>query len=176
MIDFKSTGTPRMHLFIGDPGQACNIAWKISSELGHAYEVKVFQGSRMRTKAGLFQEFAAALQFPYYFGNNWDALHDCLEDLQWLPADGYVLFLSDSAQLLAEDHNAVTILLQVLAQAAEYWATPMTAEHKEVRNRQAKPFHVVFNCLSEQETAMRDKLSCFPYSRSEFPLKNQLDH
>jgi len=35
----------------------------------------------------LFEAFAAQLDFPDYFGRNWDALYDCLTDLDWLPAD-----------------------------------------------------------------------------------------
>jgi hypothetical protein len=31
------------------------------------------------------------LAFPAWFGHNWDALADCLTDLSWLPAAGYVL-------------------------------------------------------------------------------------
>ncbi|MFD7158495.1 barstar family protein [Kribbella sp. NPDC059898] len=30
--------------------------------------------------AGLFDEFAATLQFPYCFGENWDGLGDCVSD------------------------------------------------------------------------------------------------
>ena len=31
---------------------------------------------------------AAALEFPDWFGHNWDALSDALNDLSWRPADG----------------------------------------------------------------------------------------
>ena len=37
-------------------------------------------------KATLLARFAAALQFPDWFGHNWDALADCITDLSWLPA------------------------------------------------------------------------------------------
>ena len=39
----------------------------------------------------LFRALASALQFPDYFGHNWDALEDCLTDLSWLAAEGHVL-------------------------------------------------------------------------------------
>lgn len=100
MIDFTGIGIPRMHVFIGDASQFCNATWKISGQLPKTYQVKILQGNRMRTEAGLFQEFAAALQFPYYFGSNWDALDECLSDLEWLPADGYLLFLSEAQRVL----------------------------------------------------------------------------
>jgi RNAse (barnase) inhibitor barstar len=33
--------------------------------------------------------------FPAYFGFNWDALEDCLNDFSWLIAEGYVLVFQD---------------------------------------------------------------------------------
>lgn len=38
---------------------------------------------------------ALALDFPEWFGGNWDALADCVSDLSWKPADGYVLLLEN---------------------------------------------------------------------------------
>jgi len=38
----------------------------------------------LQTKAELLSYLARKLDFPYYFGRNWDALADCLHDLSWL--------------------------------------------------------------------------------------------
>jgi RNAse (barnase) inhibitor barstar len=59
------------------------------------------RGSRCRTSAGLFDELAAVLQFPAYFGGNWDALRDSLNDFR-VAADAIVLVFSDFSQVLAE--------------------------------------------------------------------------
>jgi len=56
------------------------------------------RGSRMRTKQGLLDEWAAAAQFPPHFGSTWDALRDALSDL---PEGGTFLIL-DADQLLQE--------------------------------------------------------------------------
>jgi hypothetical protein len=40
-----------------------------------------FQAKDLRDEQAVFQEFAAQLQFPGYFGRNWDAVVDCLDDL-----------------------------------------------------------------------------------------------
>jgi Barstar (barnase inhibitor) len=43
-----------------------------------------FDGTEMTDKELLMQEFAVVLNFPGYFGANWDALADCLSDVEWL--------------------------------------------------------------------------------------------
>ncbi|WP_233257717.1 barstar family protein [Micromonospora sp. S4605] len=54
------------------------------------------------TDAGhVFYEFSDALLFPGYFGWNWDALSDCLRDLSWLPADGYLIVIENAPRLLS---------------------------------------------------------------------------
>ncbi len=44
-------------------------------------------------KAALLDRIATALHFPEWFGHNWDALADCLDDLGWLAEPGCVLVL-----------------------------------------------------------------------------------
>ncbi|MCK0510774.1 barstar family protein [Aromatoleum buckelii] len=55
-------------------------------------------------KADFLARIAAGLHFPDWFGQNWDALADCLADMAWLPADGYVIILehADRFRVAAE--------------------------------------------------------------------------
>lgn len=72
------------------------------------------RGERLRTRAALLEEWAAAVPFPPHFGGNWDALRDCLADL---PAGGTFL-VQDAEQLLLEAEPADgALLLAVLKQA-----------------------------------------------------------
>jgi len=74
------------------------------------------------TRPGLFTGFAAALRFPEWFGANWDALADCLTDLSWLEAPGYLLVLRDATVLRRRLGQAdFDILVGVLNEAAANW-------------------------------------------------------
>jgi RNAse (barnase) inhibitor barstar len=59
------------------------------------------KGSAMKTKAGLFKTLAKALEFPSYFGGNWDALDECLGDLRWLQAKEILLVIDGFEQVLS---------------------------------------------------------------------------
>lgn len=65
----------------------------------------------------LFDAVARALNFPDWFGANWDALEDCLSDLSWREGDGHVLLF-----LKAPTGETLGTLIDVLSSAAHYWA------------------------------------------------------
>ena len=72
-------------------------------------------------KAGFLTAVASALEFPPYFGMNWDALHDCLTDMSWRPAAGYVLLFSGLQCLAQHSDVDVEMVPGVLDAAAAYW-------------------------------------------------------
>ena len=53
-------------------------------------------GAQLKDEGELLGAIALAFDFPGYFGGNWDALLDCLSDMSWAPAKGYVLVLLNS--------------------------------------------------------------------------------
>jgi len=69
-------------------------------------------------KDALISRVAAALEFPEWFGGNWDALEDCLSDLSWSAAGGHVLLFEGAERLPADERG---ILLDILASAAASW-------------------------------------------------------
>jgi RNAse (barnase) inhibitor barstar len=58
------------------------------------------------------------LKFPAYFGNNWDALSDCLRDLSWIKPHRVILLHEDSPPLEAKD---VVTYLDVLSECVRDW-------------------------------------------------------
>ena len=83
--------------------------------------VVVLAGTVAATRAGFFQEIAGRLHFPDYFGHNWDAVYDCLTDLNWLPAAGYVLVLDGFDQFATDEPEQWKIALKVLRDACAFW-------------------------------------------------------
>ncbi len=73
-------------------------------------------------KAELLARIASALQFPAWFGHNWDALADCLTDLSWLPAERYSITLEQPQALRAAAPEVLATALEILDEAAAFWA------------------------------------------------------
>ena len=72
---------------------------------------------RLAPKETLLKNIAAALGFPDWFGHNWDALEDCLTDLSWRDAPGYVLMFEDP-----KPGDDLGVLIDVLRSSAEFWS------------------------------------------------------
>lgn len=70
-------------------------------------------------KVALLRRIAEGLGFPAWFGENWDALEDCLTDLSWREGEGNVLVVEGFQSLAAED---LGVLIDVMISAAEFWA------------------------------------------------------
>lgn len=67
-------------------------------------------------------EIADVLRFPEWFGENLDALADCLSDLSWFPAEGYVLLLEHTGDWRAQASDTFDTVLEILNQTAQRWA------------------------------------------------------
>ena len=77
--------------------------------------------SGLKSKAAVLDKIGSALDFPQYYGKNFDALNDCLSDLEWQPANGYVLFVDGARAFHDADPKNFAILLEVFQSAAETW-------------------------------------------------------
>jgi hypothetical protein len=80
-------------------------------------------------KSALLRRIAASLGFPAWFGENWDALEDCLTDLSWREGEGHVLVFEGFQLLPAGELGE---LIDVMITVVEFWAG------------RGKPFFAVF--------------------------------
>ena len=133
----RSTRPPWVHLIVLDrreePGSALVAP--------PGFVARTVDGRGARTKRGLLIEFARALEFPVGSGRNWDAFEELLADLEWLPAKGYLLIVTDADELLADDPEDYDTFIEIIKGVAREWATP----RRGATARPAVPFHV---CLT----------------------------
>ncbi|MGL6236213.1 MAG: barstar family protein [Segniliparus sp.] len=143
--------TPAVSAFeilVGEPATFDSSASLLAAE-GNI--VRFIRGEKATTKADLFDEFAAALQFPFHFGHNWDALSDSLADLDWLGvAFGYYVVIWNADKFLAGDADSLQAFASIVQDANVTWT-----------NSQRKPFKVVLQVSegkAEQVKAAWSKL------------------
>jgi RNAse (barnase) inhibitor barstar len=84
-------------------------------------KVFAFDGDRIVDSTSLFQEFATVMQFPEYFGHNWDALNDCLTELDGHEVDRYIITIDKLDCFISKDLSQWTNFLDVCKSVVEYW-------------------------------------------------------
>lgn len=143
----KST-PPWFHLLAASPSDTFDWLTAQGRQSGGKLAARRIRGRKSATKASFLDEIAAALQFPYYFGENWDALHDCLADLAWLGADAVVVCITDADQLLAKAPADLKKLIEVLQSAAK-------EQNQPEKPKAARAFHVVLQVATGQEALVK---------------------
>jgi hypothetical protein len=94
----------------------------------HGWRCFYLDGRRIGDKAAFLAASAQAMRFPSYFGSNWDALEECLTDLAWAPAAGYVLLYDHVAHFASAHPTEWATARAILANAVAHWqarGTPM---------------------------------------------------
>ncbi|MEO5692961.1 MAG: barstar family protein [Usitatibacter sp.] len=79
------------------------------------------EGKNINRKEQLMNAAATALHFPKHFGNNWDALEECLTDLEWVEADGYVIYYDHIDGLLETHPDQFETLVEILRDSVASW-------------------------------------------------------
>ena len=125
---------PFQHLHIASAGDATDLIRALEKKKD--VTVRVVRGSKSAKVADLLDELSAALQFPHYFGHNWDSCADCLRDLGWISQAGVVIVFTDAQNLLKSAKAAeIATFKSVIADATEFWS-----ESK----KKARTLHVVY--------------------------------
>lgn len=77
-------------------------------------------GSKIERKEQLLNALATALRLPTSFGHNWDALEECLNDLEG-DGEGYVIYYDHIDGLLVAHPDQFETLVEILRDAVESW-------------------------------------------------------
>lgn len=155
--DLYLPNTPYLYVLEASASEATDFGWSLARQDAPRVVVRFPRGGKMTTASSLFDEFAAALQFPYYFGENWNAFDECIADLEWLGGDVYVPLITDASELLSEDDGEqLDALTSILQEAGEEWSRPV--ETSEAWARAAVPFHVLFQCEPSRKQELVSRL------------------
>ena len=91
-------------------------------------------GRRARDKAGFLTAAAAAMAFPAYYGQNWDAFEECITDLAWAPAPGYVLLYDHVWCFACHPAGEWPVARSILAETSRVWANRAAPFYTLLRN------------------------------------------
>jgi hypothetical protein len=145
MTELFKTSAPWLHAGVATPPDVDDLVRSLVHR--HAQSaVRKLRGEKMLTREALWDECAAALQFPSYFGHNWDAFDECLNDLGWLNANAYVLVFSATERVLSKDEHDFSILIKILNQCGLSWSRGQSEQ-----GRPAAPFHCLFAASTREQ-------------------------
>ncbi len=85
------------------------------------WQLFYLDGAKVRDKKSFLAKAARALNFPAYFGHNWDAFEECVNDLSWAPASGYILLFQAPERLIKNARADWEIAVEILSTAIENW-------------------------------------------------------
>ncbi len=133
--------------------------------------IRWLDAERMRSPGALWDEFCAALQFPHFFGRNWNAFIDCLRALDWELRRSHVLIVVNAESLLADDRpDGLEHFRHVLG----FVADELSREYQESfdRRRPPTPFHVVFHAAGAGADRWQERLNTGGLVVPKMPLRN----
>jgi RNAse (barnase) inhibitor barstar len=83
-------------------------------------------GKNIARKEQLLNHVATALHFPKDFGHNWDALEECLTDMDWVDAEGYLIYY-EHIEALQSAGDQFDTFVEILRDAVQSWKEDDTA-------------------------------------------------
>ena len=90
--------------------------------------VSYIRGNRCQSETDLFYEISASFQFPWYFGENWPALDECLCDLDWLSFCGLFVVVDDFSATFEGNKCMQDQLIEQFLSMIQYWKTIVPIE------------------------------------------------
>lgn len=142
---FKDSAAPHIHLTSRDLKEIQESL--LEAELN----VVILDGSKMRDSQSLFREFADKLQFPDYFGFNWDAFDECIADLDWLGYDNYVVVVNSAFLILNGEKDRRSSFFNIINDVGSEWAEIYKENPWFDYPKKPIPFHVILVGTDEEK-------------------------
>ena len=78
-------------------------------------------GRAVQDKQSFLHEAGQAMAFPGYYGRNWDAFEEMVNDLSWVQAAGYVILYDYVHHFASRQPDAWQTALSILDRACANW-------------------------------------------------------
>jgi hypothetical protein len=141
---FNTVSKPWVLKFIGNDINSIFTRYKFNKNI----LVIRMNADLMMDTHNFYAELISKLKLPSYFGKNLNALNECITDLEWLNANGYLFIIENSQNILInEDDSKLEGFIDTLFYAGEEWSKPI--EIGELWDRPALPFHVILQISQE---------------------------
>jgi len=102
-----------MYFLTGTRDQALDLAARLH-ESGKFFVVTA-EGGHLGTKSAVFSHFSVVMQFPSYFGWNWDALNECIRDfVEERRLQSVILIIVEFQGVLRDKKSDLQILCDIL--------------------------------------------------------------
>ena len=142
------------HIFESKNTLGNDFILELKQKLPSSTYLAVIDGKAVSNLDELFKAFSDAFQFPDYFGNNWAALDECINDLDWLEASSYILVLKDVEKMLSNEQY-FSILMKTLYQTANEWRNGRMYDSFPTP---PTPFHIIFDVGVDKGNEFKNRL------------------
>jgi len=137
--DLIQLEAPYFHIAVGDTALLYNL--KVQAKELNKTEFKVIRGQKCKSVTGLL--------------NEWAAFDECLNDLEWLPADSYILTITNSQLIFKWRKRDFKDLINTLKNAVQEWTGGRCYDSFPTH---PTPFHIIFQCNELHIEAFQKKL------------------
>lgn len=119
--------------------------------------VIAIRGQRCVDYRECMHELGAALQFPWYFGHNWDAASECLADLDWLLYPEVWIVLTEADRAIESSDDEFRILIAMCQTAAREVADDALPD--SARSDTLRALRFILHCTEDRLPVLLARLS-----------------
>jgi len=102
------------------------------------YYIGILDGAKCKSLKSFLKEIGKVFNFPSYYGQNLNALYECLNDLEWLDKRNYFLLIKNSEIFLKDESTEVRDhILSSLKRVTEEWANVPNYDGEEIYRHKA---------------------------------------
>ena len=93
------------------------------SKLAKARDMAFFHldGKNIEKKEQFLNHAATVMHFPDYFGNNWDSFEECLTDLEWVDAEGFLIYFDHTDGFAQHHESQLETVVELFQDAVDAW-------------------------------------------------------